>query len=139
MLSFLTRPRQVALAISTRIDEKLDAVAAFPPPPVAISIQKVLAVSIAMQSAAVASISLHAFVLLAVGFTIFDPSRFATPHNVMDVVLVNSKSQSRPTSADALAQANLDGGGNTDEKRRAKTPLPAMAQSSVADEVQCSY
>jgi protein TonB len=138
MLSFLTRPRQVALAISTRIDEKLDAVAAFPPPPVAISIQKVLAVSIAMQSAAVASISLHAFVLLAVGFTIFDPSRFATPHNVMDVVLVNSKSQSRPTSADALAQANLDGGGNTDEKRRAKTPLPAMAQSSVADEVQAA-
>ena len=36
----------------------------------------------------------------------------------MDVVLVNSKSATRPEKADALAQANLDGGGNTDQKLR---------------------
>ncbi len=138
MLPFLTRPRQVAHAINTRIDEKLDAVAALPPPPVAISIQRVLALSIPMQSAAVVSVALHLFILLGIGFTVFDPNRFAPPHNVMDVVLVNSKSQSRPTKADALAQANLDGGGNTDEARRAKTPLPAMEQSTAANEVQAA-
>lgn len=136
MLPFLTRPKQLAHAIHTRIDEKLDAVAALPPPPVAISIQRALAVSIAMQSAAVVSVGIHLFLLLGIGFTVFDAKRFAPPHNIMDVVLVNSKSASRPTNADALAQANLDGGGNTDEKRRAKTPLPAMDQSAARNEVQ---
>ena len=43
---------------------------------------------------------------------------------MLDVVLVNSKSATKPDKADALAQANLDGGGNTDEKLRAKTPVP---------------
>ena len=45
----------------------------------------------------------------------------ATP---LEVVLVNSKSKSEPHKANSLAQANLDGGGNTDDNRRAKTPFP---------------
>ena len=36
------------------------------------------------------------------------------------------KSASKPAKADILAQANLDGGGNTDADRRAKTPLPVL-------------
>jgi protein TonB len=56
----------------------------------------------------------------------------------MDVVMVNSKSETKPNRADALAQANLDGGGNTDEARRAKTPLPAMEQSAARNEVQAA-
>jgi len=44
----------------------------------------------------------------------------------LEVVLVNSKSSSRPVKADALAQANLDGGGNTDAERQAKSPLPVL-------------
>ena len=44
----------------------------------------------------------------------------------IEVVLVNSKSASRPVKADALAQADLDGGGNTQAARRAKTNLPAL-------------
>ncbi len=138
MLPFLTRPRQVAHAINLRIDEKLDAVAALPPPPVAISIQRVLAVSIPMQTATVISVSVHAFIALGIGFTVLDSKRFAPPHNIMDVVLVNAKSETRPTKAHALAQSNLDGGGNTDEKRRAKTPLPAMEQSAARNEVQAA-
>ncbi len=54
------------------------------------------------------------------------------------MVLVNSKSSTRPIKADALAQANLDGGGNT-EKRRAPRPIcrplpdmPADAELSLA-------
>lgn len=44
----------------------------------------------------------------------------------LEVVLVNSKSAAKPLKADALAQANLDGGGNTDAERRAKSPLPNL-------------
>ena len=51
----------------------------------------------------------------------------------LDVVLVNSRSSSRPFHADAMAQANLDGGGNTDEKLRAKTPLPALNRVEPGD------
>ncbi len=69
-----------------------------------------------------ASLLLHA-ALLAVRFTppdIFDKAR----ERAMDVILVNSKSKARPDKAQAKAQTNLDGGGNTEEDRRAKTPLP---------------
>ena len=47
----------------------------------------------------------------------------------LEVVLVNSKTRAQPVKADVLAQANLDGGGNTDEKRRAKTPLPVLKEA----------
>lgn len=138
MPGFTARPKQILSAIHTRIDDKLDAVAALPPPPVAISIQRAIAVSVPMQSATALSLSAHLFVAIGVGFAGIDPSRFAPPHNIMDVVLVNSKSFDRPVKADALAQANLDGGGNTDEKRRAKTPLPAVDQSAAKNEVQAA-
>ena len=68
------------------------------------------------------SLLLHA-ALLAVRFTppdIFDKAR----ERAMDVILVNSKSKNRPDKAQAKAQTNLDGGGNTEEDLRAKTPLP---------------
>ncbi len=123
---------------SQRIDTQLDSVAAIPPPPLALSVQKLLAVSVPMQSATLVSIALHFFVVLGVGFTIFDASKFAPPHNMMDVVLVNAKSQNAPSKADALAQANLDGGGNTDEDRRAKTPLPAIEQAAAKNDLQAA-
>ena len=37
--------------------------------------------------------------------------------------------------ADVLAQANLDGGGNTDLPRRATTPLPAMPKATANGEI----
>lgn len=46
----------------------------------------------------------------------------------LEVLLVNSKTRSAPEKADALAQANLDRGGNTDEKRQMKSPLPSVQQ-----------
>ena len=99
-----------------------------------LSVQKILAVSVPTQVAVCASVSIHLFLILAVGAQFFDPKNFTPPHNAMDVVLVNAKSATKPLKADALAQANLDGGGNTDEKRRAKTPLPAVDQSAAANE-----
>jgi periplasmic protein TonB len=68
------------------------------------------------------SLVLHA-VVLSIHFKLPEAIGKAT-EQALDVILVNSKSASRPTEAQAKAQANLDGGGNTDEDRRAKTPLP---------------
>jgi protein TonB len=42
----------------------------------------------------------------------------------LEVVLVNAKTRERPTHADVLAQSNLDRGGNVDQRRHARTPLP---------------
>lgn len=50
----------------------------------------------------------------------------------LDVVLVNSKTKSKPNKADAFAQANLDRGGNTDAKRQMKSALP-VKQSKAAE------
>lgn len=68
------------------------------------------------------SLVLHAIVL-SIHFKLPEKLGKATEH-ALDVILVNSKGATRPTQAQAKAQANLDGGGNTDEDRRAKTPLP---------------
>ena len=70
-----------------------------------------------------ASILLHA-VLLAVHFRFPDAMRWKSANQPLEVILVNSKTREKSAQAEALAQANLDGGGNTAERRRAKTPLP---------------
>lgn len=44
----------------------------------------------------------------------------------LEVMLVNSKSKTAPEKADVLAQANLDRGGNTEQKRLMKSALPHM-------------
>jgi protein TonB len=91
-----------------------------------------------MQVAIVASIALHLFVILGLGFRLPHIPRWEEPHNVMDVVLVNAKSAHRPEKADALAQANLDGGGNTDKKLRAATPLPALDARDPSRELRAA-
>lgn len=79
-------------------------------------------------SAALAfSLVLHTFVLFGIGFALPDPRKAADLLQPLQVVLVNAKSKSRPVQADALAQSNLDGGGNTPEERHAKTPFPALS------------
>ena len=85
--------------------------------------------------ALVASIAAHALVL-AVHFSPFDFSRFKDQGPALEVALVNAKSQTRPAKADILAQANLDGGGNTDQKRRAKSPLPVLPREQPQHNVE---
>ena len=72
------------------------------------------------------SIVLHAFFMLGTYFKVPDPAQFKSSRVGLEVVLVNSKSAERPREPKVLAQANIDGGGNTDEDRRAKSPLPAL-------------
>jgi len=69
------------------------------------------------------SIVLHA-VVLAIHFNFPSAPRPQSSEQRMDVVLVNAKTRERPTRAEVLAQANLDRGGNVDERRRARSPLP---------------
>jgi protein TonB len=79
----------------------------------------------ALPIALALSLVFHA-VLLLIHFNFPDASPFKDRSHSLEVVLVNSKSTTRPTKADALAQADLDGGGNTQAQRRAKTNLPAL-------------
>lgn len=81
--------------------------------------------------ALIASLVIHA-VLLSIHFKLPDALRRATSAT-LEVVLVNAKSARRPDKAQAKAQANLDGGGNTEENRIAKTPLPASRQVQPGD------
>ena len=90
-----------------------------------------------MQVALIASIAIHAFAIVGIGFRMIKAG-WDEPHNVMDVVLVNSKSANRPDKADTLAQANLEGGGNTDQKMRAKSPFPAVDPREPSPELRAA-
>jgi protein TonB len=80
------------------------------------------------------SILIHA-VALAIRFQPFDLQKMFDRGPPLEVALVNAKSMTKPTKADILAQANLDGGGNTDANRRAKTPLPVLPKDSPTAEL----
>ena len=79
------------------------------------------------------SFVLHGIVM-ALHFTMPDLGKKAS-EAPMEVALVNAKTKARPTKADILAQANLDGGGNTDQNRRAKSPLPVMPKDSLKNDI----
>src|SRR4051794_13449048 len=76
-----------------------------------------------LRYAVAGSVLFHA-VLLSIHFKLPEALRWNSSQQPLEVVLVNAKSRERPSKADVLAQANLDRGGNVDERRRAKTPLP---------------
>ncbi len=80
------------------------------------------------------SLAVHA-VILSLHFTFPDASR-AFQDRALDIILVNSKSARKPHDAQALAQANLDGGGNTDKNRRARTPLPPSKSQQDGNELE---
>lgn len=81
-----------------------------------------------------ASLLFHA-VLLSLHFSFPDASR-AFQDRALDIILVNSKAARKPTNAQALAQTNLDGGGNTEQSRRARTPLPPSARQQSGSELE---
>jgi protein TonB len=79
------------------------------------------------------SLFLHA-VLLSIHFKlpqVLDHVR----EQALDVILVNARHDSKPTQAQAKAQANLDGGGNIEAPHRAKTPLPPTKQEKAGEEL----
>ena len=79
------------------------------------------------------SLAFHA-VVLSIQFKL--PQRIgAGMERALDVILVNSKHASRPDKAQAKAQTNLDGGGDTAEERRAKTPLPPSQRTREGNDL----
>jgi len=80
------------------------------------------------------SLLLHG-VLLTLNFQFPDASRMMKD-KALEIILVNSKSARKPSDAQALAQNRLDGGGNVDENRRAKTPLPPSAQQQAGADLE---
>jgi protein TonB len=86
-----------------------------------------------LSIALVVSLLVHGLFLL-VRFTAPDTSRERSDDQGLEVILVNAKHQKMPVKADALAQANLDGGGNAD-KGRATSPLPDMQRIEDGDTV----
>ena len=80
------------------------------------------------------SVAAHAL-LLAIRFAAPDAFRQQPADPGLEVVLVNARHQKAPTKADALAQANLDGGGSA-EKGRAKSPLPDLRKIEDGDSIK---
>jgi len=70
--------------------------------------------------------------LLAVRFAAPDSFKFKPVDSGLEVILVNAKHDKKPLKADALAQANLDGGGHA-AAGRSKSPLPNMHKSEDGD------
>ncbi|MGI4847463.1 MAG: TonB family protein [Janthinobacterium lividum] len=75
--------------------------------------------------------------LLAVHFSAPPARRLAPVDPGIEVILVNAKHDKAPLKADALAQANLDGGGNADDGR-AKSPLPDLRKVEDGDALAVS-
>lgn len=96
-------------------------------------------------STAVASISnavmvsaiIHVVLIFGITHTTVNPRLFDSVTPPIDVVLVNAKTREKPLKPDVLAQHDLAGGGNVEENRQARSPLPVsdrdQAMSAEAD------
>jgi protein TonB len=73
--------------------------------------------------------------LLAVRFAAPQAFRLQPADPGLEVILVNAKHERAPVKADALAQANLDGGGNADAGR-AQSPLPDLRKVENGDSIK---
>ena len=87
-----------------------------------------------LQIALAISVAAHA-ALLTLRFV--DPEGFnrVFEETPLEVILVNAKSNERPTKAQAIAQASLSGGGNVDAGR-ASSPLPPSALVEMGDSME---
>ena len=73
--------------------------------------------------------------LLAIRFAAPDAFRLQPADPGLEVILVNAKHERAPVKAEALAQANLDGGGNA-EGGRAQSPLPDLKRIENGDSIK---
>lgn len=87
-----------------------------------------------LRIAIAVSLLVHA-VVLSVHFAAPDAIRMKPLSTGLDVILVNARDQAAPLEAEALAQANLDGGGNADAGR-ARSPLPNLGQVSEGTQIE---
>jgi len=88
----------------------------------------------ALSVALVLSVAAHASVL-ALHFSVPDEFRMHSREMQLDVILVNAKHASKPSKAEALAQHNLDGGGDA-AKGRAQSFLTNSQIVQDGDELR---
>lgn len=86
-----------------------------------------------LQVALLLSLLVHALVVACVG--VRPPSKLDATSTPLMVDIVNARTEAAPKAPDILAQANLDGGGNTDADRRVKSPLPVMKRPDPLPDV----
>ena len=87
-----------------------------------------------LQIALAFSVAVHAALL---GVRFVDPEGFnrVFQDTPLEVILVNSRSGEAPSVAAAIAQANLQGGGEA-ERGRATSPLPPAATIELGDSTE---
>ena len=89
-----------------------------------------------LQIALLFSVAVHA-ALLSIRFVNPDAFNRVFEDTPLEVILVNAKSTEAPDKAQAVAQANLAGGGESaDAKERASSPLPYSAMTNIGDDFE---
>lgn len=89
-----------------------------------------------LSTAILISLVAHGMVLL-LHFSAPKPAESLAADPGLEVILVNAKHDKKPLKAEALAQANLEGGGASDSGR-SKSPLPDMRKTENGDAVTLS-
>ncbi|MBM3116572.1 energy transducer TonB [Jeongeupia naejangsanensis] len=85
-----------------------------------------------MTMALLLSFSVHAVAIFGIKFVLPEIRRqFA--EQPLEVVLVNQYTETTPSKAKVRAQENVDGGGNTDAKLHAASPLPVLNQQASVE------
>jgi protein TonB len=87
------------------------------------------------NTAIVASVIVHMLLVFGLTFKAANPELFQTAQP-LEVVLVNARSLTQPLDPEALAQHSLDGGGDVEEDRQAKSPLPASERDAPSSTEQ---
>lgn len=87
-----------------------------------------------LTTAFAVSLGLHA-AALAIRFVDPEFLRVRSTDPPLEIILVNARSDTRPPKAEALAQANLDGGGANDAGRR-RSPLPNTFEMRDGDTLE---
>ena len=78
------------------------------------------------------AILFHALVVLGITFA---PEDIPQPrYETMEIILVQQSEKEAPEDTEFLGQANLEGGGDSDEKVSPSTPMPAPFPDPVAQE-----
>ena len=72
------------------------------------------------------AIAFHAIIILGVTFspTLLNPESIKPPP--LEITLVHQKSEQKPSKADYLAQADLEGGGNSEDMERPTSPVTTL-------------
>lgn len=84
-----------------------------------------------LQITLLGSAFVHAVLIAAIKFEPPDLKKFKDNLPILEVFLVNAKTQSKPDNAEVFAQSNLDRGGNTEQNRKMKSALPALKQQET--------